>query len=72
MSDVTSIERYSDPLRKGGVQAVICAQLVCAVCDKDLSGVGCNGIIDLQTGRAYCGPDHWTQRPLRKQGRTRS
>lgn len=58
--------RFPDPLRSGGEQVMMIAQLFCVVCNKDLSGVNCPGIVDLQSGKAYCCADHWMLRKERK------
>ena len=62
MSTQPRIDIYSDPLRRNGKQAVIVAQLFCATCKRDLSAPRTPGIIDIQTGHAYCSAEHWQQR----------
>ncbi len=59
MSSTPRIDRYPDPLRKGGKQAAIWIQLVCAVCNRELSK---DGVIDLRTSKAYCNVVHYEQR----------
>jgi hypothetical protein len=59
------MEIYPDPLRKGGKQAMITAQLVCTICGSDLSAPRCQGIIDIVTGLAYCSAKHYEQRQKR-------
>jgi hypothetical protein len=58
MSSVPTVDRYPDPLRKGGEQAIISTCLFCAHCLADLSHG--NGIADIRTGHAFCTPEHWT------------
>jgi hypothetical protein len=53
------MEVYPDPLRKGGKQAAIWIQLVCAICNRELSK---DGVIDLRTSKAYCNVVHYEQR----------
>jgi hypothetical protein len=53
------MEVYPDPLRKGGKQAAIWIQLVCAFCNRELSK---DGIIDLRTSKAFCCVTHYEQR----------
>lgn len=59
---------FADPLRKGCQQALLSVTLICEVCDKDLSPNRCPGLIDLETGKAYCGGDHWERRKQVRRG----
>jgi hypothetical protein len=56
------MEVYPDPLRKNGAQACIWTQLVCAICGRDLNGPRAEGLIDIKTGKSYCGATHYEQR----------
>ena len=60
------MEIYPDPLRKGGKQACIWTQLVCATCARDLTAARTPGIIDIESGKAYCGTEHYEMRERRK------
>lgn len=55
MSTTAIAQLYPDPLRKGGQQACLWVQLVCATCGLDLSGSRADGLIDLKTAKCYCG-----------------
>jgi hypothetical protein len=58
---------YPDPLRQGKRQGCIWTDLCCAVCGRDLTNSK-QGLVDIGTGKTYCGVEHYTARERRPDG----